>query len=131
MPSETRLFVRSAIGYLLLALAALTSQSVGLLGPAWRATIIHMITVGWLSQLIFGVAFWLFPRASAEQPRGEILYIRISLVALNIGLPLRIATEPLPASSWQSVLLGASALLQLTAAAAFAANIWPRLRVKH
>ncbi len=130
MPTETRLFVKSAVLYLVLALAATVAMSWGLLGPAWRATILHMITVGWLSQLIFGVAFWLFPRASAQQPRGELLYIRICLVALNIGLPLRVATEPLSQGYLRGLLLGSAAVLQLTAALAFAANVWPRLRVR-
>ena len=42
----------------------------GLAGAAWGEewqtslyfTYLHLLVVGWITQIIFGVAFWLFPR---------------------------------------------------------------------
>src|SRR6476660_2692413 len=34
-------------------------------------TLLHLLVVGWITQVIFGVAYWMFPRYSAEQPRGS------------------------------------------------------------
>ncbi|MEE8062509.1 MAG: hypothetical protein V3T16_11800 [Gemmatimonadales bacterium] len=70
MPLPARLFIRFAMGYMLLGLLAGIALA---LDPALRTfwpTYLHLITVGWLTQLIFGVAFWLFPRASQARSRG-------------------------------------------------------------
>ena len=32
---------------------------------------IHLLTVGWLLQLISGVAYWMFPRHPSAPPRGD------------------------------------------------------------
>ncbi|HEY7636937.1 MAG TPA: hypothetical protein VH763_15415 [Gemmatimonadales bacterium] len=134
MPRLTRWFVRAAMLYLVAALVL----GVAIQVPAWaqvplfRAlwpTYLHLLVVGWLTQLIFGVAYWMFPRYSAEQPRGSERLGWAGLILLNTGLSLRIIAEP-----WYSVagsggiLLVASALLQLLAGWAFVANTWPRIR---
>jgi len=97
--------------------------------PAWRflwPTYLHVIVLGWLTQLIFGVAFWLFPRASRDR-RGRERFIWVTLVLLNVGLVLRIVAEPFDLGGANGPLLVASALCHLGAAAGFTANIWPRM----
>jgi heme/copper-type cytochrome/quinol oxidase subunit 1 len=85
--------------------------------------------VGWLTQLIFGVAFWMFPRYSAAQPRGSERLAWAAFILLNVGLLIRAVVEP-----WHTVsgrggnALVLSAGLQLLAGLAFAVNTWPRVR---
>jgi hypothetical protein len=90
---------------------------------------LHLLVVGWLTQLIFGVAFWLFPRYSAAQPRGSERLAWAAWGLLNSGLVVRALAEPWHAVSGRGGnALVASAGLQLLAGLAFVANTWPRVR---
>lgn len=92
-------------------------------------TYVHLLVVGWLTQLIFGVAYWMFPRYSAERPRGSERLGWTTFALLNIGLLLRVIAEPWHALTGQgAALLVGSALLQLLAGWTFVANTWPRIR---
>ena len=100
--------------------------------PLFRAlwlTYIHLLVVGWLTQLIFGVAYWMFPRYSAERPRGSERLGWATFALLNLGLLLRVIAEPWHALAGQgAALLVGSALLQLLAGWIFVVNTWPRIR---
>ncbi|MCZ7546968.1 MAG: cbb3-type cytochrome c oxidase subunit I [Anaerolineae bacterium] len=91
----------------------------------------HLLTVGWLTQLIIGVAYWMFPKYSKARPRGSERLGWATYALLNLGLALRAAGEPLMAAQpganagW---LLAASAVLQMLAAWAFVANTWARVK---
>lgn len=137
MPRVSRWLVRSALVALLLGLgtlAAIAARPVAGL-PAWVGLLdpaaIHLLTVGWLTQMVFGVALWMFPRASAAAPRGSERLGWMAWAGLNAGLALRVVAEPL-ALNGQSLpgLLILSALLQFLAALAFVVNIWPRVRAR-
>ena len=88
---------------------------------------------GWLTQLIFGVVFWMFPKYSADQPRGSNLLGWWTYGLLNAGLVLRAIAEPFnslspgPTSGW---LLVAAALIQFLAGLAFVTNTWSRVKEK-
>jgi len=133
MPRLTRWYVKTAMLYLLVALLL----GVLMQGPAsptpipvvaWP-TYLHLLVVGWLTQLIFGIAFWLFPRYSSERPRGNEGLGWAGYGFLNVGLLLRVLGERLPApgasAGW---LLVASAVAQLIAGWAFVVAIWPRVK---
>ena len=134
MPRLTRYFIKMAMVYLVAAfLSGVAMQEplaarLPLLRSIWP-TYVHVLVVGWLTQLIFGVAYWLFPRYSAEQPRGSEGLGWAAFALLNVGLVLRIMVEP-----WHrpgeggGALLVFSALLQLLGAWAFVLNTWPRVR---
>ena len=135
MPALTRWFLRAGMVYFLAAvltgllLAAPIAWSghtaVALFGP----TQLHLFTVGWITQIIFGVAYWMFPRHSARQPRGSTTLGWASLILLNTGLLFRVVGEPLSRmGSPVGPLLIVSALLQLMAGWAFVLNTWPRVR---
>lgn len=134
MPTLTRWFVKSGLLCLLagLLLAVLMQWPVIGAAPWLRAawpTYLHLLVVGWLTQLIFGVAYWLFPRYSAERPRGSERLGWVSFVLLNAGLLLRIAGEPRAVLGGEAAtVLTASAVAQLCAAMAFVVNTWPRIR---
>jgi len=90
---------------------------------------LHLLTVGWLLQLISGVAFWMFPRHPTRPPRGDERLGWMALVLLDGGLLLRLVGEPwrlgAAGPAWPLVV---SALLQLVAACLLAALLWPRIR---
>lgn len=138
MPPLTRWFVKTSFVYLALALitgllveiqSALKLTSLGGLFPIY----IHLLVFGWLSQLIFGVVFWMFPRYSAERPRGSETLGWWTYALLNVGLLLRALAEPIdsmqpnPFSGWALVL---SAILQFLAGLLFVINSWGRVREK-
>lgn len=131
MPTLSRWFVRSAIVALLLGLGLAVATVDRPAGGLLRPTVLHLLTVGWLTQMVFGVAFWLFPKFTAERPRGFEGLGWVTYVSLNLGLLLRLVGEPL-ALGGDAVpgLLIVSAVLQLAAAAGFAVNTWPRTRAR-
>jgi hypothetical protein len=138
MPALTRWFIKTS--FVCLA-AGLIVGLVMALQPMLRLPIpaglfpiyIHLLVFGWLTQLIFGVVFWMFPKYSREQPRGSEALGWLTYALLNLGLLLRAIAEPIdalqpgPISGWTLVV---SALLQFLAGFAFAANSWPRVKEK-
>jgi hypothetical protein len=96
-------------------------------------TYVHLLVVGWLTEVIFGVAYWLFPRSDRLRPALSEHLAWAAYGFLNTGLLLRIAAEPATAldpatpARW---LLPLAALLQLAGACTFVAMIWPRVRVR-
>lgn len=139
MPALTRWFVRTALLYFIAALglgaamqsAALTS-AMPALGAAWPSYI-HLLMVGWITGLIFGVAYWLFPRGDRRGPTRSEPLGWLAYGCLNAGLVLRavvepaVTLEPMAPARW---LLVPSALLQLAGVCAFAIVIWPRVRTR-
>ncbi len=135
MPRVTRWFVRLSFLYLTFALliglglvaqrAGWNAPSVALLSPVY----FHFFMVGWVTQLIFGVAHWMFPNYSQEAPRGREGLVWTALVTLNVGLLLRAVAEPMTGQGgiWGGLLV-LSALLQWIGAFCFIINTWPRVR---
>lgn len=93
----------------------------------------HLLTFGWLTQLIFGIALWMFPKYSPTTPRGPEWLGWSTFALLNTGLILRMIFEPWngmaasPLTGWMLVI---AALLQWLAGVTFVANTWKRVRVK-
>src|SRR5690349_12690779 len=100
MPPQTRYFIRAGMGYLLVALLLwwMTALPTAVPLPAFVRlmvpTTLHIFVVGWLTQLVIGVAFWMFPKFTKEEPRGNDRLAWITFVFLNIGLLLRVVAEP-------------------------------------
>lgn len=136
MPSLSRLFVKTAFVYLLLALLLgliLAAQPVLGLSSAWAAltpAYFHLFMLGWVMQLIIGVGYWMFPKYSREKPRGNETAAWVVYWLLNIGLALRVVAEPantLVGGAW-GALLALSALLQWLGGMTFIVNTWPRIK---
>ncbi len=138
MPTLTRWFVKTAMLYLALSLIMGIWIAFGpVLGHGGMAGLfpvyLHLLVFGWLTQLIFGVAYWMFPKYARGQPRGSETLGWATYVLFNVGLLLRAAGEMVAMRRPQSVwawLLVISALLQWLAVMLFIVNIWPRVRGK-
>ncbi len=122
MPLLSRLFIKTAFIHLFAGLV---------MGVFWsHPAVFHVLTVGWLTQLIFGVAYWLFPRYSKESPYGHHHLVGAAWGLLNAGLILRIPSEPRAhIDPWGSLLV-ASSLLQATAAALLVVYFWSRVKTR-
>lgn len=137
MPLLTRWYVKTAIIYLVVALSLGVLLAGGGLVPLPAFLVlaapaqIHLFVVGWLTQLIFGIAYWMFPKASAEHPRGNDTLAVLTYVTLNLGLLARAVGEPWQALSGglaSGALLVSSGVLQWVGGVGFALMVWPRVR---
>jgi hypothetical protein len=135
MPALSRWFVKSGFVALALALALETLQLrphellPQLPDAAVQLAAIHLMTVGWLLQLIIGVAFWMFPRHPTAPPRGDVRYGWWAFALLNTGLALRLGGEPwrlgFGGPAWPLVVAGTC---QLAGIASALVLLWPRIR---
>ncbi|MFN8488691.1 MAG: hypothetical protein U0350_13910 [Caldilineaceae bacterium] len=137
MPLLTRLFIKTGLLYfvaaLLTGLLLAVNRTFSL--PAWVGVLnpvyFHLFMVGWVTQLIIGVAYWMFPKFTREQPRGSEPLVQITYLLLNGGLLLRVLAEPMLALQTNKLwgyLLALSALLQWLAGLTFVVNTWPRVK---
>lgn len=138
MPPLTRWYLKSALLYL--AAALLLSIVLALPGDlpvfvrAMNPAFFHLFLVGWVTQMIFGVIYWMFPIITRAQPRGNVRLGWASYILLNGGLLLRVVGEPLLVArpgaglGW---LLTVSALLQWAAAVIFVVLAWPRVKDRY
>jgi cbb3-type cytochrome oxidase subunit 1 len=141
MPPLTRWFIRTSFVYFILALLAgviLGAQAVWAFNPPAAdlfPSYFHLLAEGWITMLIIGVVFWMFPKYTLEEPHGSERLGWASYILLNLGLLLRIISEPVngvigtPASVW-AILLTLAALLQWLGGMAFVLNSWARVKEK-
>jgi len=135
MPTLTRWFLRSGLVYLVLSLVIGVALAVphGALLDSLTPVYFHLLMVGWVTQTIFGVAYWMFPRFSPDRPHGSEHLALMTYASLNVGLISRAVAEPmlvLDSSDLWTVVLIISAVLQWLAALAFAVNTWARVKTR-
>ncbi len=139
MPFFSRLAVKTSLAYLIAALV--TGLLLAAAGLAWlpagvaalSPVYFHLFMVGWVMQLIVGVAYWMFPKFTRAQPRGSTPLAWITYVGLNLGLLLRAVAEPaltLAGGGRWGWALACAALLQWVGGIAFVANTWTRVKEK-
>jgi heme/copper-type cytochrome/quinol oxidase subunit 1 len=139
MPPLTRWHIRTALVYLVvvLGLGALIALRALLPLPdilsGFGPVYFHLLMVGWVTQLIFGVGYWMFPKFSPAQPRGNERLGWATYWLLNTGLVLRLIGEPLLAgdANWMvNGLVALAAILQWLAGMGFVVNTWQRIKEK-
>ena len=140
MPPIARTFVKASFAYFLAAflLGALMMLDRWLAFSRWVRALymsqLHLLVVGWITQLAIGVAYWILPRFLKEddpRPRGSDAIAWFVLISLNVGLLLRFAVEPfyfMDQQPWLAALLALAGVLQALAAVGFAWIIWGRIR---
>lgn len=140
MPAVTRWFIRSALVYLVaalllgVALALPTSVPLPAFVRFMNPAYFHLFLVGWVTQMIFGVIYWMFPIITRANPRGDVRLGWACYGLLNVGLLLRVLGEPLTglyAESGVGWLLAVSALLQWSAGLLFVVLAWPRVKERY
>jgi hypothetical protein len=137
MPAITRWYIKAGLAYLVAALflgVLLAGPAIMALPPSvavWGPVYFHLFMVGWVTQLIFGVVYWMFPRYSREQPHGREGLAVVTCILLNLGLVLRAFAEPMqslwPAPAWGGALV-LSAIVQWAAGILFVVNTWGRVK---
>jgi heme/copper-type cytochrome/quinol oxidase subunit 1 len=133
MPQITRVFVKSALLYLVLGLlmGLLSALPRSFLPVGVGPVTIHLLTIGWLTQLIAGVAYWMFPKQSRERPRGHDGLMWAAYGLFNVGLILRAVVEPIVTVDgrflWGWLLVVAACCLWL-AGVMLVVNLWPRVK---
>ena len=139
MPTLSRLWIKAGILHFMTAMLIGVAIRAGALAPlsldpvAWTPVFYHLLMVGWITQIIMGVSWWMFPVLGRQRPRGPEWLGWVALFALNGGLILRILGEPVSATApvmLVSVLLVVSGLLQVVGGGAYVLLIWPRVRTR-
>jgi hypothetical protein len=108
MPTLSRWFIKIGMLYFATGLimgALLLAQPVMGWSPrlqVLRPVYLHFLFIGWVSQLIMGVGYWMFPKQSKEQPRlraiGEPAVVLFP--QLGLGWTLAIASLCLLLAGW-------------------------------
>ncbi|PJF41061.1 MAG: hypothetical protein D6737_00470 [Chloroflexi bacterium] len=137
MPTLSRWFIKIGMVYLIAGLimgAAILIQPVFDLSPkihALRPVYLHFLFIGWVTQVIMGVGYWMFPKYSKETPRGSERLGWAVFILLNLGLVLRAIGEPAPIF-WPQIDLGwmlaVASICLLLAGWGFIFNTWGRIK---
>jgi len=139
MPPLTRWFVKTSLVYFVLALVTGLLRT---MTAIWKLPFptgglfpiyIHLLAEGWITLLIMGVIFWMFPKYSREKPHGSEMLGWLSYWLVNSGLLLRIISETASAQQPFTVwgwLLVLSAAIQWAGGMAFVLNTWGRVKEK-
>jgi hypothetical protein len=83
---------------------------------------VEFLLIGWLVQLAMGVAFWIMPRFSTGQPRGNVSLIWVSFVLINAGLLIG------SAQPWFLAAMLTARILEVAAGIMFAIGLWRRVK---
>ncbi len=137
MPPLTRWFIKAAMIALILAFVSRALMS---LLPLWglqagvsalAPVFLHLFMWGWVTQMIFGVVYWMFPKLNRDAPHGHEGLWLATFWCFNIGLIFRVIGEPLhllrPEALWAWLTMGA-AVLQWLAGIIFVVNTWGRVK---
>lgn len=140
MPYESRLFVKtSLVGLALTFLVGAVTLIYEALGKPLPAIVsvehAHLGFVGWLVNLVIGIALWFLPLNREAFPETQGRYPRhlpeTIFVLLNGGLAIRLIAEPFifrgePSPVGPFIVL--SALAQFVAIVLFGSIAWQRVR---
>lgn len=137
MPTLSRWFIKLGMIYLLVGLfmgsLMLVQPVLGLPSTmqVLRPVYLHFLFIGWVTQIIMGVGYWMFPKYSKEAPRRSEKLGWFVLVMLNVGLVLRAIGEPAmvlspqPGFGW---MLALASMCLLLAGWGFILNTWGRIK---
>jgi hypothetical protein len=137
MPVLVRWYLKTALVYFLVGLILGAVLAVSWPSASVSASLTsvyyHVFLVGWVTQLIAGVAIWMFPKFSQARPRGIESLVWTAYALMNAGLLMRVTAEPLntlhPLAIWGWTLV-ASAILQWLAGLLIVANLWSRVKLR-
>lgn len=131
MPRLSRWFILVSLCHLVAGFTLgglLLVQKVVLLHPIlWQLMSAHgeLLLIGWVLQLIMGVAYWILPRYPRPPARGNVAVAGLAFVLLNAGVLLSAFAVALAAPAYVGMTGRGGVAL---AAVAFAFNAWPRVK---
>jgi heme/copper-type cytochrome/quinol oxidase subunit 1 len=135
--TQVRRFIKTAIAFLGLGLAIgvwllvrreLTGQHPN---PYETSAHTHALLVGFVMEMILGVALWLFPRPDKTDTRYSPLLTTIAYWALTAGTLVRVVAELLRAQGPRPELAAAiiaGGIAQTSAILLFFYTMWSRIR---
>jgi len=125
MPRVSAWFVRASLVHLMagfcIGAVLLAGKGIPLGFDPWslRAVHIEMLLVGWMIQLVMGVAIWIFPRFVLHRaPQRSAVTAWLAFALLNAGVLL---------AGLGGSLLAAGRATEIGAAASFAVHLWGRV----
>jgi hypothetical protein len=137
MPRLSQLMIRTALVWLAVGYTVggllLLNKGIPLLPWLWtlRFTHVHLLLVGWMVQVVCGVAFWILPRLDASGSRGNQRLAWLCYGALNSGVMLAALHDPLAAAVGERTITRAmlviAGVLYVAAITAFVAHAAPRI----
>jgi heme/copper-type cytochrome/quinol oxidase subunit 1 len=137
MTPLVRLYVKTSFVFLLLGLALggyVTVQvNVAGRGVPWPLITahVHLLLVGFLLMLVFGIATWMFPRPGRDDARYQPRLAWVVYWLLTVSTIVRTVGELVAAlaGSRGSALAAVGGLGQIVAAIVFVVNMWTRVRM--
>jgi len=138
MTPIVRRYVKTSFAFLLLGLAlgAWITVDVNLRGRGvpWPLVTahVHLVLVGFMLMMVFGVATWMFPRPGKDDPAYRPWLADVIYWLLTLGTAARTAGELGSAAAGVrggSTLAALGGLGQLLAALLFVVNMWARVRM--
>jgi len=130
LPRLSCWFIRASLVYLLLGFSfgslLLANKGIVFYPSLWRLLPSHMefLLIGWMVQLVFGVAFWILPRFGEGSPRGKESLVWGAWSLLNLGIWL-VVMQPVFNQAWFSLIGRVS---EMAGVLAFVFVIWKRVK---
>ena len=131
MPRLSVWMIRASLVYLLVGFTfgglILFHKGLSLSPVLWRLLPAHIefLMIGWIIQLVAGVAFWILPRFSRAPRRGNVRLAWIAFGLFNFGLWMSSFGPLLSTAAWLPFL---AKVLQAGAATALVLHAWPRIK---
>ena len=137
MTALVRLYVKTSFAFLLLGLSlgGYVTVEVNLRGRGvpWPLITahVHLLLVGFMLMLVFGVATWMFPRPGREDARYRPSLAWVVYGLLTVSTVIRTTGElgAALAGARGSHLAAVGGLGQLAAGLLFVVNMWTRVRM--
>jgi heme/copper-type cytochrome/quinol oxidase subunit 1 len=99
MPALVRRFLKTAVGFLLVGVGLGVYMLVRRElwgewpGPWWISAHTHVILVGFVILMIFGVALWMFPRPAKDEAPFDPRFAEAAYWLITLGTAARVAGE--------------------------------------
>ena len=137
MHTQVRRFIKTAIGFLAVGLGIglwmlVRRELTGLHPSPYESSAhTHALLVGFVMEMILGVALWLFPRPDKADERYNPAMVGVAYWSLTIGTAARVVAEllrgreALPGLRWVII---AGGVAQTGAVLLFFQTMWSRIR---
>ncbi|MBX7152015.1 cbb3-type cytochrome c oxidase subunit I [bacterium] len=130
MPSLSVWFIRAALLYFVAGFSIgalmLVNKGIPLSPLIWRLLPVHIewLFIGWMLNLVFGVAYWILPRHGIEPVRGRLWLVWTIFLLLNTGVLTICSSEIF---LWENTFILIGRLMEIGSAVGFAVHAWPRI----